>query len=246
MREVIAIVSRKGGSGKTTTAQAISGALQTRGERVLLIDLDAQCNLSAAMDADLDGINGTQLFEPGANVRHAIQHTANGDIIAGSKFFAGADMIIKNNKEIKAALTPLLSQYDYIIFDTPATYGRLTTNALTAATSAIITVEAAPFSYQGIDELAATIEQIKEANPTLNLRGIVITKYDGRSNAAKRNLDEFRVKAQQIGTSIIDPPIRATAKVFEAQGERRNLSDYAPRATAAQDYNCIADVIQNW
>ena len=246
MKEVIAIVSRKGGSGKTTTAQAIGAALRAKGDRVLLIDLDAQCNLSASMGADLDGINGTQLFEPGANVRHAIQHTGNGDIIAGSKFFAGADLIIKNNQEIKKALTPLLPEYDYIIFDTPATYGRMTTNALTAATSAIITVEAAPFSYQGIDELTAIIEQIKEANPALNLRGIVITKYDGRSNAAKRNLDDFRAKAQQIGTSVIDPPIRATAKVFEAQGECRNLNDYAPRSTAAQDYNSIAEVIHNW
>lgn len=246
MKEVIAIVSRKGGSGKTTTAQAISAALRAKGDRVLLIDLDAQCNLSAAMGADLDGINGTQLFEPGANVRHAIQHTSNGDIIAGSKFFAGADLIIKNNKEIKKALTPLLPEYDYIIFDTPATYGRLTTNALTAATSALITVEAAPFSYQGIDELTDVIAQIREANKALNLRGIVITKYDGRSKAARRNLDDFRAKAQQIGTSVIDPPIRATAKVFEAQGERRNLNDYAPRSTAAQDYNSIAEVIHKW
>lgn len=246
MNEVIAIVSRKGGSGKTTSAQAIGAALQAKGQRVLLIDLDAQCNLSAAMGADPAKANGTQLFEVGANVRRAIQHTRNGDIIAGSKFFAGADAIIKNNKELKKSLTPLLPEYDYIILDTPATYGRLTTNALTAATSAIITVEAAPFSYQGIDELTAIIEQIKDANKALTLRGIVITKYDGRSNAAKRKLDDFREKARTIGTSVIEPPIRATSKVFEAQDERRNLNEYAPRSTAAQDYNSIAEVILGW
>lgn len=246
MKEIIAIVSRKGGSGKTTTAQAIGAALRTTGDKVLLIDLDAQCNLTAAMGADPNESNGTQLFEVGSNARHAIQHTSNGDIIAGSKFFAGADAIIKSNKELKRALTPLLPEYDYILFDTPATYGRLTTNALTAATSAIITVEAAPFSYQGIDELTTIIDQIREANKALNLRGIIVTKYDGRSNAAKRNLDDFRAKAKEIGTSVIEPPIRATAKVFEAQGERRNLNDYAPKSTAAQDYNSIAEVIQNW
>lgn len=246
MKEVIAIVSRKGGSGKTTTAQAVGAALQANGDKVLLIDLDAQCNLTSAMGADLTGLNGTQLFEPGANARHAIQHTANGDIIAGSKFFAGADTIIKSNKELKRALTPLLPEYDYIIFDTPATYGRMTTNALTAATSAVITVKADAFSYQGIDELTDVIEQIKSVNKDLKIRGFIITAYDGRSNAAKRKLEEIRSKAQEIGTKVIEPPIRSAAAVFDAQDAQKNLNKFAPRSTAAQDYNNVVEVIRNW
>lgn len=246
MKEIIAIVSRKGGSGKTTTAQSLGAALQEKKKRVLLIDLDSQCNLSASMGADLSGVNGTQLFEPGANVRHAIQHTDNGDVIIGSKFFAGADAIIKNNQELKKALTPLLPDYDYIIIDTPATYGRLTTNALTAATSAIITVKAAAFSLQGIDELADVIAQMKEANKDLNLRGVVITDYDGRSNAAKKKLDEIRSKSKEIKTKVIEPPIRATSKVFDSQDAQRNLCAFAPKSTAAQDYAEIAEKVRKW
>ena len=246
MKEIIAIVSRKGGSGKTTTAQSIGAALQAKKQRVLLIDLDAQCNLSASMGADLTGTNGTQLFETGANVRHAIQHTDNGDIIAGSKFFAGADAIITSNQELKRALNPLLPDYDYIIIDTPATYGRLTTNALTAATSAIITVKADAFSLQGIDELNDVLLQISETNKDLKLRGVIVTAYDGRSNAAKNKLDEFRKKAKAIKTRVIEPPIRATSKVFDSQDAQRNLIDFAPKATATQDYNDVADKVRKW
>lgn len=246
MKEVIAIVSRKGGSGKTTTAQAIGAALRAKGDRVLLVDLDSQMNLSKAMGADLNGLTTADLFEPDINSRHTIQHTDNGDIIAGSKDLAGADKAIQSNKEIKTALAPLLSGYDFIIIDTPASFGRLTANALTAATSALITVEAAPFSYDGVDDLLEVITQMKRANAALTIRGFIVTKYDGRSNEAKRNLNDFRAKAEEIGTSVIDPPIRATAKVCEAQGRRRNLNEYAPKSTAAQDYNSIADVIHNW
>lgn len=246
MKEIIAVVSRKGGSGKTTTAQSLGAALQAKKKRVLLIDLDAQCNLSASMGADLSGTNGTQLFEPGANVRHAIQQTDNGEIIIGSKFFAGADAIIKSNQELKQALKPLLPEYDYIIIDTPATYGRLTTNALTAATSAVITVKADAFSIQGIDELADVIAQIKEVNRDLNLRGVIITSYDGRSNAAKKKVDELRSKAKKIKTKVIEPPVRMTAKVFDSQDAQRNLCDFAPKSTAAQDYDEIADKVRKW
>ena len=246
MKEIISVVSRKGGSGKSTTCQSIGGILRSRGERVLLIDLDSQCNLSASMGADLTGPNGTQLFEVGSNPRHAVQHTHNGDIVAGSKFFAGADTIIKNNQELKRALIPLMAEYDYILFDCPASYGRQTANALPAATSAVITVKAEPYSYQGMDELSSVIEQIRDANKALCLRGLIVTAYDGRSNIAKHMLDDFRVKAREIGTNVIEPPIRATSKVFESQSVQKNLSDYAPKSTAAQDYSRIADVIRKW
>lgn len=245
MKEVIAIVSRKGGSGKTTTAQALGGILKAKGYKVLLIDLDAQRNLSQAMGADLTRPNITNFFD-GSEADEVAQCTDNGFIIAGSKYLDAADIILKSNKELQRALDRSDIDCDYVIIDTPASPGRLTLNALAAATSAIITLEAAPFSYDGIDELTDTIEQIKEVNKALVIRGIVITKYDGRSNAARKNLDDFRAKAKQIGTKVIEPPIRATAKVFEAQGRRQNLNEYAPKSTAAQDYAAIVEHIIKW
>lgn len=246
MKEIIAIVSRKGGTGKTTTAQCIGGALQKKGASVLLIDLDAQRNLTAAMGAKLTGFNITHLLEGSAPAEKTVQHTSNGDIITASPFLAGADIAMTSDKELKRAIIPLMQGYDYIIIDTPANYGKLTRNALTAATSAIITVEPATFSEQGIEDLAEIIEQIRTANSGLNLRGFIVTRCDDRSNEVKNAIEEIRTAAASMGTTLLDPPIKATAKVFEAQRRKVNLTDYAPRSTAARCYMEIAENIIKW
>lgn len=240
MGEIIAICSRKGGSGKSTTALCIADQIRRRGESVLLIDLDAKRNTSKAMNADLTQPNVTNLLD-GASLAEVVQHTSNGDIVPGSIYLNAADAILTNNHELKKALQRGGNQYDYILIDCPDTPGRLTANAITAANSILITFKAEPFHYDGIDDLAATIEQAHETNRDLLIRGIIVTAYDGRSNEAKRNLEKFRTKAEEIGTSVIDPPIRATSKVCEAQGRRVNLSTYAPKCTAAQDYKTIVD-----
>lgn len=240
MGEVLAIVSRKGGSGKSTTALCIADQIRRRGESVLLIDLDAKRNTSKAMNADLTQPNVTNLLD-GASLAEVVQHTSNGDIVPGSIYLNAADAILTNNHELKKALQRGGNQYDYILIDCPDTPGRLTANAITAANSILITFKAEPFHYDGIDDLAATIEQAHETNKDLLIRGIIVTAYDGRSNEAKRNLDAFRSKAAEMGTAVIEPPIRATSKVYEAQGRRVNLSDYAPKSTAAQDYKSIVD-----
>lgn len=240
MNEIIASISRKGGSGKTTTALCIADQLRRRGKSVLIIDLDAKRNASKAMGADLTQASVINLFD-GAKLAEVVQHTSNGDIVPGSIYLNAADAVLTNNHELKKALQRGGEQYEYILIDCPDTPGRLTSNALTAATSALITVRAEAFSYDGIDDLTATIDQAKETNSNLKIRGIVITAYDGRSNEAKKQLEAFRMKAAEIGTEVIEPPIRATSKVYEAQGRRVNLSDYAPRSTAAQDYKTIVD-----
>ena len=149
-------------------------------------------------------------------------------------------------KEIlKKSLTPLLPEYDFIIVDCPASYGRLTMNALTAATSAIITLEPASFSADGLDELAAIIKQIRRHNKNLNVRGILITRCDARSNVVKETIAEIRTAAAKIGTEVLEPPIRNTSKVADAQRKRINYFDFAPRSTAAEDYKQIVKVLLN-
>ena len=243
MKETIAIISRKGGSAKTTTAQALADAIRRTGASVLLIDLDAQANLTAAMGADPNGLNATDLFDGTAQPTRIIQRTNNGDIVAGCPELAAGDIELRSNDQLKKVIKPLFTEYDYIIIDTPASYGRLTMNALTAATSAIITLEPAAFSEQGITELADIIKQIRKANKNLNIRGFLITRCDSRSNEVKRAIEEIRTAAASIGTELIEPPIRATAKVFEAQRRKVNLLDYAPKSTAAQDYKAAAEVL---
>ena len=238
--EVIAFISRKGGGGKTTSALCIADQLRRRGKSVLIIDLDAKRNASKAMAADLVKPNVTNLLD-GTSLAEVVQHTESGDIVPGSIYLNAADAILTNNYELKKALERNADQYDYVLIDCPDQPGRLTANAITAANSLLITFKAEPFHYDGIDDLAATIEQAKETNSNLVVRGILVTAYDGRSNIAKKKLDDFRAKAADIGTHVIEPPIRATSKVWEAQDARVNLSQYAPRSTAAEDYKSIVD-----
>lgn len=245
MGEVIAITSRKGGTGKSTTAQTLADGIRRAGHSVLLIDLDSQANLTAAMGADPAGLNSTDLFDINTKPAQLIQHTSNGDIIPGAAELAAGDIMLTDNDQLKAALKPFIKQYDYIIIDTPASYGRLVTNTLNAATMAIITLEPATFSEQGIKDLAAIIKQIRRTNKKLVLRGILVTRCDARSREVKQTIEEIRAAAAGIGTELIEPPIRATAKVFEAQRRQLNLFDYAPRSTAAQDYKEVVNVLLN-
>ena len=134
--EVVAIVNRKGGVGKTATAQALGAGLRKKNYKVLYIDLDSQTNLSYGLGAKAAGFNSMNVLTGEATAKEAIQKTTQGDVITGSEALAGADAIIDGTgKEyrLKEALEGL--QYDYIIIDTPAQLGTLTINALTAANS---------------------------------------------------------------------------------------------------------------
>ena len=247
MAEVITILSRKGGTGKSTSVQSLGAALQLKEKAVLLVDLDAQGNLTAGMDAKPTGYNITHVLERSIKPVQAIQSTENGNIIISSRFLTGADLAMESDKELRRALEPIKEYFDYIIIDTPANYGRLTRNALAASTSAIITAEAATYSKQGLAEVVEIVEQIKaDVNPALILRGVIVTKYAGRSNKVKSILEEMRQEAAALNAPIIEPPVRLTDKVIEAQSARRNLAEYAPHCTAAKCYDEIADKILKW
>ena len=161
--EVVAIVNRKGGVGKTATAQALGAGLARKKKKVLYIDLDSQTNLSYGLGADPEGLNSMDVLTGEATAAEAIQHTPQGDVIAGSEALAGADAAIDGTgKEyrLKEAIDGL--QYDYIIIDTPAQLGTLTVNALTAANSVVIPVQAEVYSLQGIGQLSKTIEAVNK------------------------------------------------------------------------------------
>ena len=143
--ETIAIINQKGGVGKSTTASAIGGGFLREGAKVLFIDLDAQCNLSYLLEADLTQESALDVLQGNASAADAVQHTAQGDIIAASPALAGADIAITaTGKEyrLKEALEALAGQYDYCVIDTPPALGVLTINALTACHGCIIPAQA--------------------------------------------------------------------------------------------------------
>ena len=239
--EVVAIVNRKGGVGKTATAQALGAGLARKKKKVLYIDLDSQTNLSYGLGADAAGLNSMDVLTGEATATEAIQHTPQGDVIAGSEALAGADATIDGTgKEyrLKEAIDGL--QYDYIIIDTPAQLGTLTVNALTAANSVVIPVQAEVYSLQGIGQLSKTIEAVKKyCNHDLYIRGILVTRYNGRAVISRDMLSNLEDIARQLNTKLYSTPIRECVAIREAKAIQQDIYTYAPRSNAAKDYEAF-------
>lgn len=239
-QKVIAIVNKKGGVGKTTTALALAAGLRRKKQRVLLIDFDSQENASFTMQANMDGLTIMDVLTGKATAEQAIQHTEQGDIIAASEALDSADLFkgesAKHNK-LAQALQDLRSLYDYIIIDTPPALGILTINALTAATDIIVTSQADIYSLQGIRKLYETIRATRHySNPSLVISGILLTRHNPRT-VLGRDLAEASAKmAKQLDTYIFKHPIRECVAIREAQITRKDIFSYAPRSNAAADY----------
>jgi chromosome partitioning protein len=241
--EVTAIINRKGGVGKTATAHNLGAGLQRKKNKVLYIDLDSQTNLTYTMDADVNGLTIQDVIEDGADINEAIQHTAQGDIIPGAPGLATADSTLTaTGKEyrLKEALDGLKAKYDYIIIDTPAQLGILTVNALTAATNAIIPVQAEIYSLQGIGLLNETIEAVKKyTNPLLYIKGILTTRYNKRAVISRDMQSNLEDLAKKLYTTCYKTPIRECTAIKEAQAMQTDIFSYAPKSNAAADYTAF-------
>lgn len=250
MKEVIAIVNRRGGVGKTATTHALGAGLLLKGYRVLFIDLDSQCNLSYDLGAKATPLSSLEVLTGTATIEEATQHTPQGDIVPASPSLSGADSIIDGTgKEyrLKEALEAVASLYDYVVIDTPPALGVLTVNALTACNSAIIPAQAEVHSLQGIGLINDTIQPVKKyCNPELSLKGILITRYNGRAVLSRDMKQNLETIATQLGTKVFKTPIRECTAIKEAQATQTDIYSYSPRSNASKDYTAfIEEVLEN-
>lgn len=245
MREIIAVVNRRGGVGKTATAHALGAGLILKGNKVLFVDLDSQSNLSYDLGVTKPDISSMDVLTGEATAEQAILHTPQGDLIPASEDLATADTAITGTgKEyrLQEALQPLKEKYDYIIIDTPPALGTLTVNALTACAGAIIPAQAEIHSLQGIGLLNDAIEAVKKyCNRDLYIKGIVITRYNGRAVLSKDMRDNLEAIAAQLHTKVFKEPIRECISIKEAQAAQQSIFEYAPRSNAARDYMALID-----
>lgn len=245
MKEIIAVVNRRGGVGKTATAHALGAGLILKGNKVLFVDLDSQSNLSYDLGVTKPDISAMDVLTGEATAEQAILHTPQGDLIPASEDLATADTAITGTgKEyrLQEALQPLKEIYDYIIIDTPPALGTLTVNALTACAGAIIPAQAEIHSLQGIGLLNDAIEAVKKyCNRDLYIKGIVITRYNGRAVLSKDMRDNLEAIAAQLHTKVFKEPIRECISIKEAQAAQQSIFEYAPRSNAARDYMALID-----
>lgn len=245
--KILTIANSKGGCGKTTSVFALGSGLSKRGFSVLLIDTDAQTNLT--FTAGIDFSDGTKTVYDvcrGEDINGAIQTVSeNLDIVPGSIYLAGADRQFTGAKSfymIRDAISTLKKDYDFVLIDTPPTLGVMTQNALTASDSVLIPLKPEIYALQGIGQLNAFIEEQRNyTNPKLTICGCLVTCINERTTLAKTMLEEFEKAAAELGTKVYQSKIRNAVSVGESALLQTNIFSYAPAATATKDYDKFLD-----
>ena len=198
MAKIVAIVNQKGGVGKTTTCVNLTAALKAAGKRVLLCDFDPQANATSGMGVDKSVSNGVyDVLINGKEPEKALVVTPYGDVLPSSKALAGAgiEMIEMADRQflLKRALEAVADRYDYIFIDCPPSLELLTLNALCAADSLLVPLQGEYYALEGLSDLMNTVRIVrKNMNPRLEIEGVLLTMFDGRTNLSLQVAQEVK------------------------------------------------------
>jgi chromosome partitioning protein len=234
----IAVLSQKGGTGKTTTVRTLADVLRRRGMRVLAVDLDPQGNLSDYFDVppDAEPTIGDVLMD-----RATIAEAAHDGVVPANLTLAEAELSLagKMGRELtlRRALGSVSDDWDLVLIDCPPSLGLLTVNALVAADDALLTAEAQYFALQGVEQALEVIELARESlNPELTWLGVVLTIADMRtvhSREAQASLKE------NVGDKLFATTIRQSIAYAESAERAVSILDHRPDLGA--DYEALAD-----
>ena len=251
MGKIIALANQKGGVGKTTTTINLAASLAALEKKVLVVDADPQANASSGLGVDIRNV-GLSIYECLVNSddpKGAITNTeVEGlDIIPSHIDLVGAEIEMLNmeNREqiLKQMLVPLKDRYDFILIDCSPSLGLITVNALTAADSVIIPVQAEYFALEGISKLLNTIKIIKsKLNPALEIEGFLLTMYDSRLRQANQIYDEVKRHFQEL---VFNTVIQRNVKLSEAPSYGVPTILYDADSTGAKNHLALAKEIIN-
>lgn len=252
MAHIIAFANHKGGVGKTTSVANIGAALNQKGNRVLLVDLDAQQNLTSCFlpDEKVEALE-VSIYEalvgkaplPVIPLRDGLSIVPSGIELARAEI----DLSQKLAREqlLKRLLQPIAEDYDFILLDCPPSLGVITTNALTAAEALYIPLTAEALPLKGLRMLEAVVEEVRESiNPTLSLSGVFVTRYNTRKSLNNMVLETI---ADKYGSVVFNTKIRENVAIAEAPLMQQPICEYAPKSKGAEDYEALTEeILSRW
>ena len=248
MGKIIAVVNQKGGVGKTTTAVNLTAALHDLGLKVLLVDFDPQANATSGMGVDKRKIKHSVYDVTINNIpaQQAIVRTDYGDVLPASADLAGATVELigtqYRERQLDISLKEIRKEYDLILIDCPPSLELLTLNGLCASDSILVPVQCEYYALEGLSDLMATLRMVKrKLNPRLEIFGVALTMFDGRTNFSTQVAQEVRRHFPgKVFTSVIPRNVR----LAEAPSHGIPVTHYDRASRGSKAYLAMAEEIK--
>ena len=247
MGKIIAVVNQKGGVGKTTTAVNLTAALTEAGKKVLLCDFDPQANATSGMGLDKRKLSASvyDVIVNGHDAKSAIVNTKHGDVLPSSPDLAGAAVELismdQPNYRLRNALSAVRDQYDVIFIDCPPSLEMLTLNSLAAADGILVPVQCEYYALEGLAALMTTLRLVKKRiNPNLEIFGVALTMFDGRTNFSTQVAQEVR---RHFPGKVFAAVIPRNVRLAEAPSHGLPVTAYDRGSRGACAYKSMAQEV---
>lgn len=246
---VTAVANQKGGVGKTTTAINLSAELARTGHRVLLVDVDPQGNATTGIGIEKSSVDRCMydVLIKNESLSRIVRETGiDGLSIAPSTLnLAGAEIelvsAISRELRLRNALEPCLGRYDHVVIDCPPSLGLLTLNAMSAAHSLIVPIQAEYFALEGLGQLTHVIGLVQQhLNPDVRIGGVLITMFDGRTNLATQVVDEVE---RFFPGLVFTTRVPRTVRLSEAPSHGAPITLFDPKGKGAAAYTALAEEV---
>lgn len=245
MMRKIAVFNQKGGVGKTTTVINLADALANKGHRVLILDMDPQGNATSGLNVDKDRDHMIYDFLLGDEGDFIVPIKENLDIIPSGATLAGIEIEFARRDGWQTVLKEDMAQldgYDYIIMDCPPSLGILSILALTAADGILIPVQCEYYALEGLSQLMESIQLVRGGfNPDLEIEGVLLTMYDGRTNLSMQVVEEVK---NYFKNAVFSTVIPRNVRLAEAPSYGMSILDYDKNSRGAKAYAALADEVE--